>query len=98
MHKDSQLHIPASFVALFIAPGQTKPHTPWADIAQRYDWCEDMAQLLVNSTQTQAHRLGITASDAIATVRRGLHQGNTFTPAEADWIVLRLDELLRSGL
>lgn len=98
MYKDSQLYIPASFIALFIDPGQTKPHTPLADIAQRYDWCEDMAQLLVNTTQTQTHRLGITASDVIATVRRNLHQSETFTPAEADWIVLRLDELLRSGL
>jgi hypothetical protein len=97
MNHDSQVHIPPSFIALFMEPGKHKPSASAADIAQRYELCEDMAQLLIDTTHAQMHRLGITASDVIATLRRGLHQGDTFTPQEADWIVLRLDELLRLG-
>jgi hypothetical protein len=48
MSPDNQIVIPPSFVAVYTDPGKHKPREPWDHVAQRYELCEDMAQMLVN--------------------------------------------------
>ena len=45
--ESSQVLVPPAFVALYLAPGRLKPTRPAAEIAQRHEFCEDLAQSLV---------------------------------------------------
>lgn len=95
MDEACQTLIPDSFVALFIAPGQSRLQAARSEIATRYELCEDMAQLLTGPADQQRMTLGVTEADVLLRVRRGLvGDAAVFTPPEADWIVRRLAELL----
>ena len=65
----SQVQIPPSFVALFVPPGRSKPTASREHIAVRYEFCEDLAQMLTETTATQRWSLGITTADALARVQ-----------------------------
>jgi hypothetical protein len=91
----SQLFIPPSFIALFVPPGRQRPTETRAHIAERYELCEDLAQMLTETTATQRWSLGITTDDALERVRRGLQaMDGDLTPAQRDWVWQRLAELL----
>lgn len=90
-----QIEIAPSFVALFVAPGASRPHTARAAVAARYELCEDLAQTLApTASQMQLARdlhtcavlaqclQAITGTDAVLTL------------AEARWVMCRLAELL----
>ena len=95
MSEESQIHVPPSFVALFVEPGRLKPREPRAAIAARYEVCEDLAQLLTDRAATIRWELGVTGSDVLERIRRGLlAEGSGVDAAEAGWIVRRLAELL----
>lgn len=95
MSDDSQLHVPPSFVALFVAPGRLKPSAARDVIAARYDYCEDLAHLLAEQAQATRWQLGITEADVLERVGRGLHGGEAgVDAAEAQWVLRRLAELL----
>ncbi len=92
---DSQIQIPPSFIALFIAPGKWKPSEPRDVIAARYELCEDMATMLVEHAQLKQFDLGITEADVLERVHRGLTvAGSNLGAAEAAWVIGRLAELL----
>jgi len=91
---DNQTEIAQSFIALYLAPGRSKPSLPLDELAQRYELCEDMANMLCSTAQEMLHRLGITESDVL----QRTHQGLTAEPAvlsaaEAVWVTTRLAEL-----
>jgi hypothetical protein len=95
MSEDSQIVIPPSFLALFMSPGRLKPTAPRDVIAQRYEYCEDLANLLTEQAKTLQWQLGITEADVLERIHRGLlADGTQATPAEAEWILRRLAELL----
>lgn len=95
MSQDSQIVIPPSFIALFMSPGRLKPTAPRDVIAQRYEYCEDLATLLTEQAKTLQWQLGITEADVLERIHRGLlADGAQATPAEAGWILRRLAELL----
>jgi hypothetical protein len=95
MSEDSQLTIPPSFVALFMSPGRLKLAAPREVIAERYDYCEDLATLLTEHAKTLHWQLGVTEADVLERVHLGLQADDTqATPAEAGWILRRLAELL----
>ncbi len=95
MSEDSQILIPASFIALFIPPGRLKPTESREVIAQRHEWCEDMANMLTEPAQTQLWQLGITEADVLLRIHRGLRDGaGGLSAPESDWVVHRLAELL----
>jgi hypothetical protein len=95
MSDESQAVLPASFIALYLAPGRTKPNAPREEIAQRYEFCEDLATLLVDPAQTQLWELGVTQRDVLERIHRGLAtEPSSVTPAEATWVMRRLAELL----
>ena len=95
MSDESQAVLPASFIALYLAPGRTKPNAPREEIAQRYEFCEDLATLLVDPAQTKLWELGVTQRDVLDRMHRGLaSEPSSVTPAEATWVMRRLSELL----
>ena len=95
MSDESQVLVPPSFVALYLAPGRTRPHAPRAEIAERHEFCEDLATLLTERAATIRWDLGITEADVLERVHRGLlGDGAPVSAAEARWVIRRLAELL----
>jgi hypothetical protein len=93
--EDSQVPLPASFLALYLHPGSHKPSATRAHISQRHELCEDMAQMLTERSAAQRAVLSVTEHDVLLRVGRGLLASTeVFTPAEARWVVRRLAELL----
>lgn len=94
MSDENQTEIPQSFIALYIEPGRSKPAATRFFIAERYELCEDMANLLTQTAQEMLHGLGITEGDVLQRCFLGLTaEGAVVNPQEAEWVVRRLAEL-----
>ena len=95
MYEENQSFVPESFVALYVKPGQYKTSLPKAEVMQRYELCEDLANMLQDPISAQQFQLVITEDDALKTCWQGLLvQPDLVQPAEAFWVVCRLAELL----
>jgi hypothetical protein len=95
MSDESQIVVPASFVALFLAPGRLRPSAPREHILARYEHCEDLATLLTEHARTRLWELGIAESDVLERIGRGLQaEGSGVSAPEAAWVIRRLAELL----
>jgi hypothetical protein len=92
---ENQLPIPESFVAVFTPRGRSRPTESRAVIAERYDLCEDMAQMLTEHAHATLFALGITEQLVLGRIHDGLRaDGSVVAPGEAAWVVTRLAELL----
>lgn len=92
---DSQIVIPPSFIQLFVPEGKTRPIEPREVIAQRYDLCEDMAQMLTETAREKHFAIGVEEAGVLDRIRSGLMaDAAVVSQAEAHWIVRRLAELL----
>jgi hypothetical protein len=99
MSDDYQIEIPQSFLALYTDTRRNRLHTPWTEVVQRYELCEDLANLLTTTARDMEFSLGITESDVLSRVHQGLlGEAAVVTPAEAQWVVCRLAELLAWAL
>lgn len=95
MSDDSQILIPPSFIALFVPPGRLRPTESRLHIAERYELCEDFAQMLIETATTKRFELGAHEEDVLERVGRGLLEpGSMLSEAEAVWVLTRLRELL----
>ena len=95
MSNDNQAVIPRPFIELFIPAGASKPREPRAVIAERYELCEDMAQMLSEHARAKLFDLGVAEHDVLQRMHRGLvAEGSAFTGDEAGWVTCRLAELL----
>ncbi len=95
MSDDSQLVVPPSFVALFVEPGRIKPNASREQILERYDYCEDLAQMLTETASARRWELGITEEDVLERLGRGLVGPEAgVSESEAIWVIRRLAELL----
>ena len=94
MSEGSQILVPQSFTALFVRPGRLKPTEPAAVIEQRYELCEDFAQMLVDQARARHWELGITEADVLERMAQGLSASEVFSAPEAQWVLRRLAELL----
>ena len=93
---ESQLLVPESFAELFITPGQRKPSIDRAALAEKFELCEDMAQMLTEHASQVLVKLGITESDVLARMLQGLvADEGRLSEGEALWVVSRLAELLQ---
>jgi len=93
--EDSQVFVPESFIALYRVPGRLKLSAPKADIAQRHEFCDDLAQMLTEQAQTKLWELGVTEADVLERMLRGLRtEGSVVNNEEAVWVTTRLAELL----
>ena len=95
MSDESQIEIPPSFLALYVAPGRQKPSLPHHELAARYELCEDMAQMLTETARNMEFGLGITEADVLARCLQGLRvEPVVVNEVESSWVVTRLAELL----
>lgn len=89
------LEIPPSFTALYVPPHKTKPTIPWPEVAQRYELCEDLAQMLTQTAGPLLLEHKVCESDVLERCKAGLLvDGSPVNPAEAQWVVCRLAELM----
>ena len=90
-----QIEIPPSFIALFVPEGRIKPTASFREIRERYEYCEDLANMLTETASTQLWQLGVAESDVLERVGQGLQGGQAgVDEAEARWVLRRLAELL----
>ena len=68
----NQTYIPTSFSAQYVPPGKIKPTIGLREMAQRYELCEDLAQLLTEQAANQQFQLGITEDLALERCLQGL--------------------------
>ncbi|MBA3598527.1 MAG: ATPase with chaperone activity [Methylibium sp.] len=95
MFDDNDILIPDSFMQLYLLPGRHKPSALREVIEQRYELCEDLAQMLSETARTTASLLGITEADVLERIHKGLLSGDLeLSAAECMWVVRRLAELL----
>lgn len=92
--QDSQTLIPASFTDLIYPPQHNRRKPDWASLAERFELCEDMAQLLSEQARQVLVKLGITEADVLTRMLQGLLADEArLSEAEALWVVCRLAEL-----
>lgn len=95
MQDESQIVVPPSFIALYLAPGRTKPNASRDEIAARHEFCEDLATMLVDHARTKLWELGVTEADVLERMHRGLTADpSAVGQSEAGWVIHRLAELL----
>jgi hypothetical protein len=95
MSDDSQLIVPPSFIALFVPPGRIKPTESREHIVERYEYCEDLATMLMEPAQAKVWQLGLSEDEILRRMHEGLLDGPTaLSAAEAQWVTTRLTELL----
>jgi hypothetical protein len=95
MSDDNQLYLPESFSALYVPPGKIKPSIGLSEMAQRYELCEDLANLLTEKAANMQFTLGITEDLVLSQCELGLlAEPSVVSPLEARWVVCRLAELL----
>ncbi|WP_225782176.1 hypothetical protein [Xenophilus sp. Marseille-Q4582] len=91
---DSQIHIPPAFLALY-SDRRQRLTLPPAQVHQRHELCEDLAQMLVETARAQSHGGTVSEAAVLARCHAGLAQGDSGLSApEAQWVTQRLAELL----
>lgn len=94
MYDHNQLEIAASFLALYLRPGSSRPTATRAVIGARYEFCEDLANHLWEYARAQHHDLGISEDEVLRRCHLGLQsQACGVDEREAAWVVRRLAEL-----
>ena len=94
MSDDYQVDIPPSFYALYI-DARRRLIEPIGVVRDRYDVCEDLAQLLVQQALLLHHTEVPSESEILLRILAGLQSSESgVLAAEARWIVQRLAELL----
>jgi hypothetical protein len=95
MSEGNQTYLPESFMALYVPPGKVKPSIGLREMAERYELCEDLANLLTEKAANMQFTLGITEDLVLAQCEQGLlAEPAVVSPQEARWVVCRLAELL----
>ena len=95
MSEDNQIDIPASFIAIFVAPGRQKPSEPRHFVADRYELCEDMATMLAETAKNMQFSLGISEHEVLVRIQRGLTGDDAVVSVPgAQWVMRRLAELV----
>jgi hypothetical protein len=91
---ENQVHVPDSFIALY-RDARERLTAPRATIAQRYELCEDLANLLTEHCSTVHFRDGVDEATVLERCRDGLLVApSSVEPPEAEWVVRRTAELL----
>ena len=98
MSDEYQIEIPPSFYALY-TDARRRLNAPMALVRERYEACEDLAQLLVDKAEAKLFELGSVAhEDVLLRFHAGLcTPGSMVSAAEAEWVTRRLAELWGCG-
>jgi hypothetical protein len=91
----NQIEVPPSFVALFTSPSGHKLTEPMKTVRERYELCEDMAQMLMEQASIALFKSGGSEREVLQKMQAGLSAGESPVSApEAAWVVVRIAELL----
>jgi hypothetical protein len=93
MSSESQLIVPPSFLALYLRQPGNKLTAPREHVLQRYELCEDMAQMLVDTTRDKLFSLGVDEQSVLQRTYDGLQDSDALVLDEPLWVVRRLAEL-----
>lgn len=94
MSDDYQILIPPSFDAVH-ADARGRRQLALVQFRQRYELCEDMAQMLIEHSQAMHHDQGVDPEQVLQRTQAGLaSEGSGLDALEAAWVVTRLAELL----
>ncbi len=95
MSDENQLDIPAAFTALYVTPGRIKPSIGRQELHQRFEFCEDLSNLLSENARAVLFDLSLAETDVLERMLAGLRQpDSSVTAAEAGWVIRRLCEHL----
>jgi hypothetical protein len=95
MDDPNQIEVPPSFLALFTSPSGLRLTEPMATVRDRYELCEDLAQLLTEQASANLFKSGGTEHEVMQKMQLALtSDGSPVQPVEASWVVRRLAELL----
>ena len=95
MSEGNQIYLPESFTSLYVPPGKVKPSIGLRAMTERYELCEDLANLLTEKAANMQFTLGITEELVLQQCELGLlTEPAVVSPVEARWVVCRLGELL----
>lgn len=95
MDDPNQIEVPPSFVALFASPSGHRLLQPMATVRERYELCEDLAQLLAEQAPTTLFRSGLDEAAVLDNMKLGLaHDDSPVQPQEASWVVTRVAEIV----
>ena len=95
MDDPNQIEVPPSFVTLYTTPSGHRLTEPMATVRQRYELCEDLAQMLTEQAATIKFKSDAPEREVLATIQEGLTaSGSPVQSSEARWVVRRLAELL----
>lgn len=95
MDDPNQIEVPPSFQALFATPSGYKLTEPMAVVRERYELCEDMAQMLAEQAANAQFKTGAGEGAVLEKMRIALSaEGSALQPREAGWVVTRLAEVL----
>ena len=90
----NQIEPPPSFVALFATPSGRLTQ-PIAVVRERYELCEDMAQMMAEQASVALFKSGGSEREVLEKMRAALGDADDALPApEIGWVVQRLAELL----
>jgi hypothetical protein len=94
MPDEYQIHIPPSFRVLYV-DARGRLTAPLAVFRDRYELCEDMAQMLVERALSLQRELSLAEDLILSRMHAALDSTEGgFGPPEARWVMTRLAELL----
>lgn len=95
MDDSNQIEVPPSFLALFTSPSGHRLLRPINEVRERYELCEDLAQMLVDQAETARFKSGGSERETLAKMELVLSDpGSGLEGQEASWVLTRLAELL----
>lgn len=95
MEDPNQIEVPPSFTALFASPSGHRLLQPMSVVRERYELCEDLAQMLTEQAPVAMFKSGRSQREVLQQMRSALTGPESVVePVEAAWVVTRLAELL----
>jgi hypothetical protein len=91
----NQIEVPPSFLALFASPSGYKLTQPMSAVRERYELCEDLAQMLSEQAVGALASVAGDQREVLEKMKLGLSvAGSPVQPGETTWVVTRVAELL----
>ncbi|TFZ04453.1 ATPase with chaperone activity [Ramlibacter rhizophilus] len=91
----NQIEVPPSFISLHTTASGHRLLQPMAFVRERYELCEDLAQLLTEKATAIQSASGEREAQVLQQLRATLSGSESpVQPAEAEWVIARLAELL----
>ena len=95
MDDPNQIEVPPSFLALYSTPTGHRLTEPMSTVRERYELCEDLAQLVTEQAATAQFKSGGSEREVLEKIQLALSaEDSPVTSAEAVWVVRRAAELL----